>query len=159
MIKTKLNKTPSTSELGQTCLFCDIVQDPTQSERIFEDNMCLAIMDIHPVNEGHLLIIPKKHVTLFSENMQKISLHVASVAYSISRFLKETMQSKGIILLQSNGCGAIDHMHIHVIPRGINDNVDLSWDRTETSRENIAQFARELSEKYGKTLNPASDKH
>jgi len=43
------------------CIFCKIVEGTYECSKIYEDDLLLAFMDIHPVNEGHLLIIPKEH--------------------------------------------------------------------------------------------------
>ena len=43
------------------CLFCKIVAGEIPSTRVFEDDKVLSFMDINPVGEGHLLVIPRNH--------------------------------------------------------------------------------------------------
>ena len=43
------------------CIFCKIIKGEIPSYKIFEDDLVLAFLDIHPDTNGHILIIPKKH--------------------------------------------------------------------------------------------------
>ena len=46
---------------NENCLFCKIVAGEIPSVKIWEDEKVLAFLDIHPINPGHILVIPKKH--------------------------------------------------------------------------------------------------
>jgi histidine triad (HIT) family protein len=43
------------------CIFCSIVSGAIPSSKVYDDENVLGFMDISPVNEGHLLVIPKNH--------------------------------------------------------------------------------------------------
>jgi len=45
------------------CIFCDILAGRAEASKVYEDDICLAFMDIQPVNPGHVLVIPKLHAT------------------------------------------------------------------------------------------------
>ena len=55
-----------------SCIFCKIVQKQSEAAIIYEDEDVMAFLDIMPVNEGHCLVIPKKHHKLV-EGMGYIS--------------------------------------------------------------------------------------
>ena len=42
-----------------SCIFCQIIEGKAEASRVYEDKICLAFMDIQPVNPGHVLVIPK----------------------------------------------------------------------------------------------------
>ena len=44
------------------CIFCKIVKGEIPSHKVYEDDNFLAFLDIHPLNPGHTLLIPKKHI-------------------------------------------------------------------------------------------------
>jgi len=46
----------------ENCIFCKIIKGEIPSTKIYEDKNFLAFLDIQPVSDGHLLIIPKKHI-------------------------------------------------------------------------------------------------
>ena len=43
------------------CIFCKIIEDSLPSSKVYEDDICVAFMDIQPVNPGHVLVVPKSH--------------------------------------------------------------------------------------------------
>ena len=50
-----------------SCIFCKIVEGSAPASKVYEDDICLAFMDIQPVNPGHVLVIPKAHFADLSE--------------------------------------------------------------------------------------------
>src|SRR5215510_4151307 len=54
--------------LMETCIFCVIVAGRSPASVVHRDDDCLAVMDICPVNAGHLLVIPVKHATYLADN-------------------------------------------------------------------------------------------
>jgi len=50
----------------QNCIFCHIVSGKVSSKKIYEDEKCVALLDINPANPGHILLIPKEHYTLMA---------------------------------------------------------------------------------------------
>ena len=49
------------------CVFCRIVKGIAPASVVYEDEKVMAFMDIQPVNPGHVLVIPKRHVARLSE--------------------------------------------------------------------------------------------
>ncbi|MBV1928238.1 MAG: HIT domain-containing protein, partial [Gammaproteobacteria bacterium] len=47
--------------MNSACIFCDIVAGKSAATVIREDDWTLAFLDIHPINAGHTLVIPKQH--------------------------------------------------------------------------------------------------
>ena len=43
------------------CIFCKIATDQLPSSKVYEDDDCLAILDINPVSRGHLLVLIREH--------------------------------------------------------------------------------------------------
>jgi len=72
------------------CIFCNIVQGEIPADTVYEDDVFLAFLDIHPASVGHTLIIPKKHyrwvwdvpqIGLYFEVAQKIA-HAQQKAFN-----------------------------------------------------------------------------
>ena len=104
------------------CIFCKIVGGELPCFKIYEDDRVLAFADIHPIAEGHTLIIPKSHV----ENLHEISpddlaaVHLASKR--IAGAMGRALSPSGIAALQLNGKGAnqvVMHYHLHLVPRAL----------------------------------------
>lgn len=109
------------------CLFCKLIKGEIPSFKVYEDEYSLAFLDIHPKNQGQVLVIPKEHseniYELSDETMARLSLVVKKIAIAV----KNEMNADGINVIMNNEETAgqiIFHTHIHVVPRFKNDNFD-----------------------------------
>lgn len=108
----------------QDCIFCKIVAGELPSSKVYEDDDTLVLMNIHPVNPGHVLVIPKTHVDHFDDMGGDLYAHVMSVVQKISRAVKKTLQPKRVGLMVQGF--EVSHAHVHVIP--LNDPHDIASD-------------------------------
>ncbi len=103
------------------CLFCNIAQKKLDSSIVFEDKQCIAIMDIFPLGEGHVLVIPKQHGVLLNELDQVLQSHLFSVGSKIVNAQRAAgFGVKGTNFLLNDGKAAnqtVPHIHLHLIPR------------------------------------------
>src|SRR5947208_16086189 len=106
--------------MKEDCVFCKIAEKEADATVVYEDPHTLAFLDIHPVNPGHTLVIPKKH---YSNMLEMPSEEVGRVSASVSKDMKRVQKASaidGISIGQSNGraaSAAIFHMHVHIVPR------------------------------------------
>lgn len=113
------------------CIFCKIIKGELPSKTIYEDDTIKVIMNINPITNGHLLIIPKKHIVDINDINDNITSHSLNIIKTnIYPKLKEKLGCKGLTLTQNNELGQeIKHYHIHLIPRYENDNVDHTYNK------------------------------
>lgn len=101
----------------EECLFCKIVKGEIPSYKIYEDDLFLGILDIHPLNPGNSLLIPKTHYRW---------------VYDVPEFGQYWEAAKKIALSTMEAVGAsstsfltlgyeVPHAHIRIIPRFDND--------------------------------------
>ena len=99
------------------CLFCKINEETIPSKTLYEDNIVKVIMDINPIRDGHLLIIPKKHVEDFTELKAKTISHLFEVAKKMKEHLYHGLNPDGLTLTINYGImQEIKHFHLHLIP-------------------------------------------
>ena len=65
--------------MNKSCVFCDIVNKKNDSYVVYENKIVMAILDIDPINEGHILLITKKPWTVIN----KINITVSGIKYLI----------------------------------------------------------------------------
>jgi len=131
----------------QDCIFCKIARGEIGSAKIYEDKNLFIFLDIMPANKGHALIIPKTHYFTFSEIPDEIACAMAMAAKRVAKALSLAVGSKAYNLLMNNGryAGqAVDHAHLHVIPRFKDDSVGLKWSHTKYCDKEIEEFADKL---------------
>ena len=104
-----------------SCIFCQIVQGKAPSSKVYQDDVCLAFMDVQPVNPGHVLVVPKAHFNNLADLPAHIGAHLFQVAQQMALSLPKThVKNEGVDLFLAHGEAAgqeIFHVHLHVIPR------------------------------------------
>lgn len=120
------------------CVFCNIVDGKIPSHTIFEDEIVKVMMDINPVSNGHLLIIPKKHFTNLTDIDMDTLMHIQKTAKEMFKLLKDKLNIEGLTLCQNNEYGQeVKHYHLHLIPRYKNDNVRLYSNKNKDDVEEV----------------------
>jgi len=113
------------------CIFCKIVMGIIPSSKIYEDDLLLAFMDIQPVNEGHLLIIPKEHKELISDVNEETLGKMFVLAGKLNTAIRKAgIKAEGINFFLADGESAgqeVLHTHLHLIPRFTNDGFGLKF--------------------------------
>lgn len=93
----------------------------------------LAILDIHPVNQGHTLVVPKTHSNNIFDITAEDWAAVAEVARNLSIAIEKGVGADGVNIAMNNREHAgqvVDHAHLHIIPRFKGDGFKLMPQRT-----------------------------
>ena len=112
------------------CVFCGIGAGQIPSSKIYEDDRCLAFLDINPLAEGHVLLIPKKHAETIDRMDPDDVAALARLFGPLAKAVQEGVGVAGLNILQNNGpCSgqAVFHVHFHFIPRVPGDNLGYRW--------------------------------
>ena len=116
------------------CIICQLVNEEIEVTKVYEDNLVIAVMDIQPINPGHLFISPKKHVEFISELDEELGTHIFKIAMKLADALRKSgLKCEGINIYLSDGEVAgqeIPHVHLHVIPRIRGDGFGLRFDKS-----------------------------
>ena len=99
--------------MNKTCIFCDY----NEKERVAENDLAFAIYDNFPVNEGHTLIIPKKHFKDAFDIDEKYLEEIMKASKIVMNIINEKLKPTGIKCVQNNGVlQEIKHYHMHIVP-------------------------------------------
>lgn len=110
------------------CLFCKIVAREIPAEIVYEDEKTLAFLDIHPINPGHALIIPKQHSDSFVVTPAEDIAAVMAAAQKIAPAILKAMGADAFNFTANNGKAAgqlIIHTHFHLMPRLATDGYKM----------------------------------
>ena len=131
-----------------TCLFCRMVRKELASEIVYEDDVCIGTMDIHPRSPGHCFVIPKRHASHMGEvpdaDMGGLFKGVRNAAALIKKALSPDGVTFGIN--EGNAGGQeIDHLHIHIMPRWNGDGGgSVQSVVSNAPEESIAEIAAKI---------------
>ena len=99
------------------CIFCKIIKGDIPSYTIYEDEIVKVILDINPVSNGHMLIIPKTHYEDLTKIPDELLIHINDVVKEIMPTLMAKMKAKSFSTRVNYGeSQAIKHYHMHLLP-------------------------------------------
>lgn len=104
----------------ENCTFCKIISKEVPAEIVFENDDAMVILDINPVNPGHLLVMPKVHQEDFLSTPDDLAGSLMITAKKMARFMMDTVDASAFNIGINNGHDAgqaVGHLHVHVIPR------------------------------------------
>jgi len=111
--------------MDEKCVFCEIATGHTEGHLVASNANCVAFLDAAPVNAGHTLVVPRKHVRDIHGLDEATSAAMFDLARRVADSLRDSpLPCEGVNLLMSNGAVAeqsVFHAHLHVIPRVAND--------------------------------------
>ncbi len=134
------------------CVFCKIVAGEIPSARVLEADAAIAFLDIHPVNHGHLLLVPKEHHATLADLPDEAAAEAAALLPRLARAVIRATGAEGMNVIVNVGRVAgqtIDHVHWHLIPRFADDPVNWPWPHAQYVGDELGQMQfrieRELS--------------
>jgi histidine triad (HIT) family protein len=108
------------SEYATDNVFAKILRGEIPCTKVFEDDIALAIMDIMPRADGHVLVIPKAASrNLLDARPADLSALMPRIQ-RVARAITKGMQADGLTVQQFNesaGGQLIYHLHFHLLPR------------------------------------------
>lgn len=99
---------------SKPCIFCKIVDGSAPAELAWSDDVFLAFLDINPIAPGHLLVIPREHISSVFELDPPRYTALFDRARMLADALQRTFQSRRVGLA-IEGFG-VDHAHVHLVP-------------------------------------------
>lgn len=130
----------------EDCIFEKIINGEIPAAKVWEDENFLAFLTIAPINPGHTLVIPKKHIEYFFdlENKDLADLMVACkpIAQAIKKAFNPATGKVGVMVAGSG----VPHIHVHLIP--MNNEHDLTFERAkhDIPFEELKQNAEKIKE-------------
>ena len=110
------------------CIFCKIIAGEIPSHTVYKDEKIIAFLDIAPVNNGHILVIPRAHYANLEEIPEGLLCDLMKVVKRIGHALKSGLGVEGYNVQENNDPVAgqiIPHIHWHIIPRNSGDGLKL----------------------------------
>ena len=130
----------------ENCIFCKIVQKDIPGKIIYEDDVCLAFLDLSQTTHGHTLVIPKKHYKNILEVNDETLTHLIVVTKKLANKIVKNLNANGVnILTNANEIAGqtVMHFHIHIIPRyNQDDKIEINF----TDRSNDVNLDLILNE-------------
>jgi histidine triad (HIT) family protein len=122
------------------CAFCDIAAGRAEAYRIYEDELSICILDIHPYTKGHCLVVSKRHVQWWHELTDEENASLFRVAKIVANRMMDKFHPD-FIFLYARG-RRIPHTHVFLIPTYSGDVLDRFFNALENFQESPQELAR-----------------
>ena len=116
--------------MNEQCVFCDIVNGTSPASWVYQDDTVVAFMDIQPITQGHMLVVPREHAVLMTDINETAAMRTFRVARKLAAVARHTLGASGINIIVMDGESAfqdVPHFHVHVIPRYAKDGFGLTF--------------------------------
>ena len=131
------------------CVFCDSQGGDQSSLVVFRGRTCFVILNKFPYNNGHLMVVPNRHVASLAGATEEELCELIDLARRAEMALGEAYAphglNMGINMGKPAGAGVLDHVHLHVVPRWNGDtNYMTVVGETRVLPEELEQTAEKL---------------
>jgi ATP adenylyltransferase len=108
------------------CIFCQPVTDAERNPLIvFEGSLAYVILNRYPYNNGHLMVVPRRHlatlVELSIDELHEVALLIQRSEAALREAYKLDGINVGLNLGRPAGGGIPGHLHVHLVPRWTGD--------------------------------------
>ncbi|HUU85038.1 MAG TPA: HIT family protein [Phycisphaerae bacterium] len=134
------------------CIFCKIAAGQIPARVVMQGPAWMAFLDVAPLSEGHVLVIPKDHYVRLHELPAEVAADMCAHLPSLGRAVLEATGAAGYNILQNNGRAAgqeVQHVHFHVIPRQEGDGLGYRWHPKSYAEGRAEQLHARLTELLG----------
>lgn len=121
----------------ENCIFCKIANKEIPGKIVYEDDLCLAFLDLSQTTNGHTLVVPKTHYQNILDVDKEVLRHLIKVTKKLTNQIITNLDAKGAnVLTNANEVAGqtVMHFHIHIIPR-YNETDQIKIDFTDRSQE------------------------
>jgi histidine triad (HIT) family protein len=107
-----------------SCIFCRIVAGEIPAEVIARDERTLAFLDVSPLADGHVLVVPHAHVGRIEDLHANDASALFATVTQLAGPVREAVQAEGTTIGINDGPATgqtVPHVHVHIVPRRSGD--------------------------------------
>ena len=106
--------------MDMDCVFCRIVAGEIPAEVVLREPEVVAFLDVQPLADGHVLVVPLAHVALLEDLEPAAADALLRAVVRLARPVREALGAAGTTIGVNNGEASgqtIPHVHVHIVPR------------------------------------------
>ncbi len=129
----------------QDSIFTKIIKGEIPCHKVYEDDKTLAFMDIHPIQPGHVLVVPKKQIGYVWDLPETDYQALMATVQKVGKRIKEVFPDKERVAVIVEGIDTPDHAHVKVFPFTTDDEFRYKPDMDdEPNHKALAELAKKL---------------
>lgn len=131
-----------------SCSICDIIDH--DQFIVYQDKYTIAYLSQNPIAEGHVVVVPRDHISILEQIPNDMLQHLFIVANRISTSVFELFGAQGTNIIVNNGISGgqeVPHFSINIIPRKENDGLNYRWIPKQISAQDMQSVAEKVKDK------------
>ncbi len=116
-------------------IFTRIIDGEIPSRMVWEDNLCVAFLDVRPLARGHALVVPKSEIDQWTDVPADVACHCMRVAQSIGIAQRQVFSPDRIGLMIAGF--EVPHTHIHVVPIDSMSDLDFAHANQDPDQDEL----------------------
>ncbi|NOV02097.1 HIT domain-containing protein [Paenibacillus sp. LMG 31457] len=126
--------------LDDPCLGCRLANNRLEAHIVYETEAVTCLLDHAPLNEGHILILPKQHYADVDDLDESTAIEIMLTSAKLAKALKDIFRPDGITMIQNGGIfNDLTHYHMHIFPRYKEDG--FAWQEPADSSNAAGRLA------------------
>ena len=125
-------------------IFTKIINGDIPGRFVWNDDTCIAMLDIRPLHPGHLLVIPKAEIDQWTDLDEQTATHLMAVAHKIGSTIKSVVRCERVGLLIAGF--EVPHVHVHVVPMQTMAQLDFRNAEVSPRADALDEMAERLRE-------------
>lgn len=137
-------------------VFAEIIAGRSPASFVYRDEQVVAFMDVQPINEGHVFVIPVQPARFLSELDEAVAAHLFVIGQRVAGAVRASDSSTtGVFIFLADGATAgqeVPHVHLHIVPRFASDGFGFTLSEhysTLPEREALEEAALKIRSALG----------
>ena len=123
-------------------IFTRIIDGEIPARMLWEDETCVSLLDVRPLEDGHSLVIPRDEVDQWTDLPADTAAHLTGVAHAIGQAQKSVFAAPRIGLMIAGF--EVPHAHVHVLPISSMSSLDFGNANTDPDQDLLDQHLDQL---------------
>ena len=130
--------------MNKPSIFTKIIKGEIPCHKVYEDDQTLAFLDIHPIQTGQVLVVPKRQVAFVWDLEPEEYQALMATVHKVGKRLREIFPEKDRIGVMIEGLDVGDHAHVKVFPFSKGEYRNLPDMNAEPNHDELAELAEKL---------------
>jgi histidine triad (HIT) family protein len=127
-------------------IFTKIINGEIPCYKVAESDKCIAFLDVFPLKEGHVLVVPKMEVDYIFDLPDDVYSNLLQFSNQVAKAVKKAIPCKRISM---HVIGLeVPHAHIHLIPINSMNDCDFSQNKLKFSKEEFLLTAQKITKAF-----------
>lgn len=128
----------------QDSIFTKIIKGEIPCHKIYEDDQTLALLDIHPIQPGQVLVVPKRQVAFVWDLEPEEYQALMATVHKVDKRLREIFPEKDRVGVMIEGLDVSDHAHVKIFPFSKGEYRTIPDMDAEPNHDELTELAERL---------------